>query len=124
MVKKSTPLPSTRERGLSAELLARRTLEGTGYQFIESNFYWKGGEIDLVFLDATGVLVFVEVRSAAADSCWLRYTISPAKQRRLAHTALRYRLARASWARARPYRFDLAWVEGARVEHWKNVLLT
>ncbi len=101
----------------------RQALVRKGYQYIESNFYWKGGEIDLVFLDRLGVLVFVEVRSAAVASPWLRYTITSGKQRRLVNTAHRYRLAR-EWAVLRPFRFDLAWVEAERVEHWKNVLLT
>ncbi|MBI3557066.1 MAG: YraN family protein [Deltaproteobacteria bacterium] len=117
------PGPSTRERGLAAELLVRRHLVAGGFAFIESNFYWKGGELDLIFLDQAGVLVFVEVRSAADDSAWLRYTVSGAKQRRLINTALRYRMIR-DFARRLPYRFDMAWVEGTRVEHWKNVLMT
>ena len=119
----STREPSTRERGLSAELKVRQALEAGGYHFVESNFQWKGGEIDLVFVDALGVLVFVEVRSAAAASPWLRYTITPAKQRRLINTALRYRMARTSTSGRRAFRFDMVWVEGDHFEHWKNVMM-
>ena len=64
-------------------------------------------------------VVFVEVRSAARDSKWLRYSISRVKQRRLIRASSCYFLARP-WARRFSFRFDVAWVEGGRVEHGKT----
>lgn len=124
MVTKTNHLssPSTRERGLSAESLARVRLEELGYVFIEANFRWCGGEIDLVFRAQDGVLVFAEVRSSREPSPWLRYSIGMRKRVRLIRTAQTFRLKRP-WARRMPFRFDLVWIEAGRFEHWKNVLI-
>lgn len=115
-------LPSTRARGSLAESAARRFLEALGYVFVEANFYWRGGEIDLVMTESSGTIVFVEVRSAGAVSGYLRYTISAAKRRHLINTSFQY-LFRKPWARGRAFRFDLVWIEGGTIDHWKNVIL-
>ncbi|MBI3543384.1 MAG: YraN family protein [Deltaproteobacteria bacterium] len=107
---------------MSAERRVEDFLASAGYRVVERNFRWRGGEIDLVATDARGELVFVEVRSAAARSPWLRYTISAPKRRRLVATAQRYLLARR-WARRAALRFDVVWVEAQRLEHWKNVAM-
>lgn len=114
---------TTREKGLAAEARVARFLEEQGYEVVEKNFLFKGGEIDLIAIErASRILVFIEVRSAKARSPWLRYTITAAKQRRLLNAAESFvhrLVAFRSFAR----RFDLVWVEGERIEHWKNVTL-
>ena len=61
----------TQQRGQQGESLARSFLEHVGYQFLESNFIRRVGEIDLVMLapsdppDTDTVIVFVEVRYRA-----------------------------------------------------------
>ena len=63
----------TQQRGQLGESLARSFLEHIGYQFLESNFIRRVGEIDLVMLapsnapDTDTVVVFVEVRYRATS---------------------------------------------------------
>ena len=51
--------------GNQGELLARKELKKLGYEIIETNFFCKGGEIDIIAQDGA-YLVFVEVRSKSA----------------------------------------------------------
>ena len=117
---------TTRDAGLRSESEALQYLVARGLRFVERNFRWRGGEIDLIMEDGGGVLVFVEVRSASDRSSWLRYSITRAKRRRLVHSAATYAHRRAG-ARGRPVRWDFVWVEGrpprCRIEHWRNVEL-
>lgn len=48
--------------GNLGENLALKYLKNKGYQFIERNFRWRFGEIDLIFQDKD-ILVFVEVKT-------------------------------------------------------------
>ncbi len=115
---------NTWQRGLLAEERARRFLVGHGLEFVTANFRWKGGEIDLVFLDrSAATLVFVEVRSRGAqDRNFLRYSLGPAKRRRLVSTAQVFLHRHGRTFARMGSRFDVVWVEGERaIEHWKNV---
>lgn len=115
--------PSTCARGSLAEERVAAYLGERGFSVLERNFRWRGGEIDLVALDSRGVLVFVEVRSSALGrSAWLRFSIGPAKRRRLLRTAQLYEQARRQYG-GRARRFDFIWVEGELIEHWKNVII-
>ena len=52
-----------REIGFEFEELAKKYLIEKGMRYIESNFYTRYGEIDLIFIDKDEkILVFVEVR--------------------------------------------------------------
>ena len=52
-----------REIGFEYEELAKKYLITKGMRYIESNFYTRYGEIDLIFTDKDEkILVFVEVR--------------------------------------------------------------
>ena len=52
-----------REIGFEFEDLAKKYLLDKGMRYIESNFYTRYGEIDLIFTDEDDkILVFVEVR--------------------------------------------------------------
>lgn len=116
--------PSTWQRGLRAEERARRLLAEKGFEFITANFRWKGGEIDLVFLDPTAAtLVFVEVRSRGArDGNFLRYSLGRAKRRRLLSTAQVFLHRHGRDFARMGFRFDVVWAEGqSAIEHWKNV---
>ena len=117
-----TQKPHTRARGAAKEDLVCTHLMAKGWRLVEKNFLWRGGEIDLVMRDPAEVLVFLEVRSASKSSPWLKYSIGPAKSRRLIRTAQRYFLCRPGLKRV-ACRFDLVWVEEDQVEHWKNVVL-
>ncbi len=48
--------------GAKGEEIAAAFLEKKGYKIIERNFHIRGGEIDIIALDA-GILVFIEVKA-------------------------------------------------------------
>ena len=77
-------------RGAYAEAEARTYLQQQGLSFICANYLCKGGEIDLVMLDAQG-LIFVEVRHRKSN----RYgsaaeSVDNRKQHKLRHAAQHY----------------------------------
>ena len=115
---------NTTTRGKRAEDLVRAFLESKGLLFIESNFRWKGGEIDLIFSE-NRQLVFVEVRSSSRISAHLRYTITKSKLQKIYRTAALYLSMRGKHGCGS--RFDVVWVErdqgNWKFEHWKNVSL-
>jgi len=105
--------------GQTGEALAERYLQARGLRILERNYRVargrsrRGGEIDLVALDADGTLVFVEVRvrrghmgGGAAAS------VDPAKRARLVHAAQTYL---AALTRVPPCRFDVVALDGDRV---------
>jgi putative endonuclease len=109
--------------GRAGEALAQRHLVARGMRVLEHNYRVargrsrRGGEIDLILLDADGTLVFVEVRvrrggfgGGAAAS------VGPAKRASLVFAAQTY-LARLD--RLPPCRFDVVAVDGERVEWLK-----
>jgi putative endonuclease len=118
--------PSTCDRGAAGEQIALRYLTCRGFTHIESNFRWRGGEIDLVMLDSGGDLVFVEVRSSARGaSGYLRYSIGRGKWKRLTNAARRYLWCKGGRIKgARGCRIDVVWIENGRCDHWKNVFPT
>ncbi len=89
-------------RGQMAEDLAAHHLETQGLRIIARNVRCRGGEVDLICLERSSVVVFVEVRlrtntrfGGAAES------ITPAKQRRVL-------LAARWWLNGAGRRFQLA----------------
>jgi len=109
--------------GRTGESLARRYLEARGLRVLECNYRVargrsrRGGEIDLILLDADGTLVFAEVRvrrgfvgGGAAAS------VSRAKQARLVFAA---RIYLSTLSRVPPCRFDVVAVDGDRVQWLK-----
>ena len=120
----SNPMaPSTRARGDVAETLVVEYLLKNGYVICERNFSWRGGELDIIARSTSRELVFIEVRSSArSQASLLRYTICPAKRRRLVNTMAVYESYRR-WCRGLDKRFDVVWVESGRIEHWKNVII-
>lgn len=94
-----------RDRGASAERLARAWLEDRGLRLREANYRCRWGEIDLVMEDGD-TLVFVEVRYRNS----MRYggalgSIDVHKRKRLCRAAAEY-LARQR-GRERAGRFDV-----------------
>ncbi len=109
--------------GRAGEALALRHLVARGMRVLERNYRVargrsrRGGEIDLILLDADGTLVFVEVRvrrdgfgGGAAAS------VGPAKRASLVFAAQCY-LARLD--RLPPCRFDVVAVDGDHVQWLK-----
>jgi len=76
--------------GRQVENRARSYLESKGLHWVESNFYSRYGEIDLIMKDHHA-LVFVEVRFRSSHSFGTSIeTIQNQKQKRIIRTSLRY----------------------------------
>ena len=88
-----------RARGHAVEVAARELLRRAGLTGIAANANYRGGELDLVMLDATrpGVpaVVFVEVRYRQSQAFGGgTASIDIGKRRRLVHAAQRFHVAR------------------------------
>lgn len=113
-----------------AEVVAERLLTGLGWRLLARNYRLRGGELDLVFDDTDGTVVFVEVRQrastrfgGAAESLDARKL---ARLRRTANHFLTYGLAPTAGGRAtlddRRVRFDAVLVTGVEGRHDANHL--
>lgn len=107
-------LPERRQRGDAAESAAAALLTAAGLQVLCRNFKCRGGELDLVCMDAA-TLVVVEVRSRSRrDYGGAAASVNWGKQRRII-TATRMFLAQRPQHAQRPLRFDvIAFEAGAR----------
>lgn len=98
--------------GRRGEELARRYLETQGLEFLERNYRCRAGEIDLVMLEGT-TLVMVEVRlRASADHGSAAATVGSRKQRRFILAARHLMLTRPSY-RKLAARFDVVAIDTA-----------
>lgn len=111
---------SRRKLGREGEGVARRFLEGLGYQILATNFTCPSGEIDIIcFHD--GCIVFVEVKTRTACEGIETEPIVSIAQQRHAEKAARAWLSLQKEPDCQ-YRFDVVVVqvsEGAerRVDH-------
>lgn len=83
-------LASPQHRGRWAEDLALQWLSARGFELIERNFRWRGGEIDLLgYMQQE--LLFIEVRYRSHDSHGgAAASVTQSKQRRIRKTAMRW----------------------------------
>ncbi|WP_153098898.1 YraN family protein [Paraburkholderia hayleyella] len=112
----SPPLGNTRARriGSAFEQHALTFLQRQRMALIARNVVYRGGEIDLVMEDASGTLIFVEVRARAKrQHGGAAASISGIKQQRLVRTALQYLASRSGAAPA--CRFDVIAFEAGRL---------
>lgn len=105
-----------RARGHAVEVAARDLLRRAGLTDIAANANYRGGELDLVMLDATRpgtpVLVFVEVRYRQSQAFGGGIvSIDAGKRRRLVHAAQRFLQDHPALAEA-PCRFDVIDAQG------------
>lgn len=92
--------------GRWGERRAERFLRGKCLKTLDRNVVCQTGELDLVMVDADGMLVFVEVKTRADERFVpVEAAISPAKKRRMARAG-RYFLA-CHDLQERPFRFDV-----------------
>jgi putative endonuclease len=113
--------------GAAGERLARRHLEGLGYQYVAANWHCRSGELDLVMLDGE-VLVFVEVKTRHGERFGVaEETVTAAQARRLTIAAQQFLEERPEF-QDRIWRIDLVAVtlasSGAtrRLSHLQNVI--
>lgn len=81
------------DAGIQGEKMAEEALQAKGMTIVERRYRAEDGEIDLIARDGD-MLVFVEVKyrpKAAAGQGLL--AVTPAKQRRIMHAAMRYLVA-------------------------------
>lgn len=98
--------------GRRGEDLARHHLEAQGLEFLERNYRCRSGEIDLVMLEGS-TLVMVEVRlRASADFGSAAATVGPRKQRRFVLAARHLMLTRPAY-RKHAARFDVVAIDAA-----------
>ena len=112
-----------KEAGRGAEQLALRHLEAAGLQLIARNFNCRQGEIDLVMLERS-TLVLVEVRyRSSEDFGGAAASVTWRKQRRIAAAAA-YLLLRRPELRRYPARFDVVAVsQGGEVEWIRHAFM-
>jgi putative endonuclease len=103
---------NTTAAGRRGEDLARRHLEARGLEFLECNYRCRAGEIDLVMLEGS-TLVMVEVRSrASAEHGSAAASVGPLKQRRFILAARHLMLTRPAYRRMAA-RFDVVAIDAA-----------
>ena len=99
-------LADPKRLGKWGEKRAERFLNARGLKTLTRNFTCKTGEIDLIMVDPDSSIVFVEVRTRAADAFQPpEATVTPAKRARLIKAA-RYFLA-THQIENRPFRIDV-----------------
>jgi len=100
----------TRARGAAGEALAAQHLEQLGLRIVARNVHLRFGELDLIALDGTA-LVVVEVRlRASARFGSAAESVDARKQRRIVRAA-RELLARGGLPRFSRVRFDVVAID-------------
>ena len=106
------------EIGRTAEDRARHYLENKGYEFLQSNYRTKLGELDLV-MRKDEYVVFVEVKSRKSnDFGFPQEFVMRKKQQKIARTALMFIKARRLQGAA--FRFDVIALGETGLEHFEN----
>ena len=113
--------------GRWGEKRCEKFLISKGLKTLVRNFSCKTGEIDLVMVDSDGSIVFVEVKTKAAETFEPpESSITAPKKARLARTA-RYFLATHN-IENRPFRFDVVTIVlgqtgPAQIRHYQNAFV-
>jgi putative endonuclease len=113
--------------GRWGEKRCRKFLAAKGLRKLASNYCCKTGEIDLIMVDASGAIVFVEVKTRRDESFTAAEDVITAPKRlRMTRTA-RYFLSSYD-IQNRPYRFDVVTVvlgeKGPpQIKHYENAFV-
>lgn len=111
---------SKREVGKKFENVAKDFLIKKGYSIIETNFFAKYGEIDIVAKDKE-YLVFVEVKYRGKKRLASGLTaVDRKKQKRIISAAKYYIYMKRIIEHNTPCRFDVVSIDGDIVTHIKN----
>ena len=111
----------TSARALGSEQEAKAVLyfENLGWKLLARNFRCRLGEIDLIFRDPRGCVVFVEVKFRSHFGFGAgQESVGAKKQGRIAKTALFY--IKQNGLQGNDFRFDVAALGPGRVEHIPN----
>jgi putative endonuclease len=109
----------SRELGKEGEAMARQHLESKGYTFIEQNYRYKRGEIDLI-MQKEGTLVFVEVKRRSGSAFgYPEEMVSESQAAKLLETAEAYLEACGHQG---PIRFDIVAILGKQIRHFEDAI--
>ncbi len=127
LLKRRRLLSDAKLLGKWGERRSERFLKKKGLKKLASNFCCRAGEIDLVMVDGSGAIVFVEVKTRADESFTeARAVVTSAKKSRIIRAA-RYFLASYK-IESRPYRFDVITIVLGRlgrpqIKHYKSAFI-
>lgn len=111
-----------RKRGNEKEKVAAEFLKKQGYTIITMNFYFKGGEIDIIAREGE-YLVFIEVKYRTSGSSGLpEEAVTPQKMQRISYGASYYMLSHHIPDSA-PVRFDVVAVDNEGIRLHRNAFL-
>ena len=112
-------MTTTKEIGRQYESEAASYFERKGWQLLARNFSCKLGEVDLIFRDPAGTVVFVEVKFRSRnDFGFGQECVGYKKQAKMAKAALAY--IKEKRLSGNPFRFDIASVTPENLEHIPN----
>jgi len=104
------------QTGQQKEQLAAQWLQQQGIQLLEQNFRIKGGEIDLIGLDAQKTLIFFEVTyRQSVQYGYASEFVSTQKQARLIKCAQVYLIKHPHYQN-QPQRFDVITFEAQQTQ--------
>ena len=105
--------------GKKYESAAAAFLKKRGWKLLHRNYSCRLGEVDLIFRDLKGAIVFVEVKFRfSRDFGSGEEFVGAEKQKRLARAALFY--IKEKNLEGRDFRFDVAAVSPKGIEHIPN----
>ncbi len=108
-----------RELGNDKEKIAAKYLTGCGYQILETNYYCRAGEIDIIAKDSE-YLCFIEVKYRNdVSSGYPEEAVDVRKAGRISRSALFY-LNQEKLPENTPCRFDVVAILGEEVTLFKN----
>ncbi|MBO4921782.1 MAG: YraN family protein [Lachnospiraceae bacterium] len=108
-----------RQVGFNNEHEAVLFLENSGYKVIETNFYCKAGEIDIIAINE-GYLCFIEVKYRVSAANGLpEEAVDYRKAKRITRSALYY-MTRHGIPDDHPVRFDVVAILGRDIKVYKN----
>lgn len=108
-----------RKTGKEKEALAGEYLRRQGYEIVDTNFYGRFGEIDIIAKEAE-TLVFTEVKYRKSERLGNPFeAVDIRKQKKICQTALYY-LAKHHISGDTPCRFDVIGIIGENITHIKD----
>lgn len=120
-------LADARLLGKWGERRCEKFLKKKGLKKLAANFCCRAGEIDLVMVDGSGAVVFVEVKTRTDESFTATKDVVTEKKKNKMIRAARYFLASYN-IESRPYRFDVVTIVLGRagrpqINHYQNAFV-
>lgn len=113
--------------GKLGELMALKFLTNQNYELIKRNYYWRGGEIDLILKEKQEI-VFVEVKTRTNNKFGEAIESLSINQRRKIINSINYFFLTEKSSKTISWRMDLITVKldlknmRQQINHHKNIL--